>query len=153
MSDRRRSSWSFRPMSVALAVGVVLYLLIFGSHLVSAAIGALVFMLLIYFGPVAAGLADDYTGQRRIKRLRDHRLAIQEDELHQVGPNGFHATINLDEPFTHHYLYRSDGEAVYRIRQGRIRLDFPSSDPLAAEIVQDVLGLHWPPSAIRAALG
>ena len=153
MSQNRHGSWSFRPLLFAMAVGALVYVGILGLRFMPAALGALVLCALVYVAPIAAGLGDDYVGGRRLERLRDHRLAIREGQLHQTSPDGACTSIDLNTPFTHQYLYRADGEAVYRIRQGRTRLDFASSDPLASEVVQDVLGLHWPPRAMRGVSG
>lgn len=143
-----RSSW--RPMLLALlVVGSLLYTMTRISD------EALVLLMLACLTVIPIGFSalDDYRGARHLERLTSYRLSLHGDRLRQTAPDSSWNEIDLAQPFTHQYLYRDDGRAAYRLRQGSNRLDFSSVDPLAAVVVVEHLGLGWPPAAITTTIG
>jgi hypothetical protein len=59
-----------------------------------------------------------------------------------AAPQG---AIDRRLPYTYEFMYRADGGAVYRLRQGATRVDFSSENEGAEAVVRDVLRLEWPP--------
>jgi hypothetical protein len=135
---------------LAVAI-VVLYCVGYLLYQISPALVFVAFFAAIYAGPISLGLMDDYLGSRRMDALLGCTLSIDGQQLVQRRPDGSQFSISVTRPFTYQYLYRADDVAVYRLRQRGVKLDFASTDPLAETVVSEVLRLHWPPRAIRAA--
>ena len=79
-------------------------------------------------------------------RIRGHTIEVDGDLLRELDAQGRErATIDLTRAFTYEFLYRAQGTAIYRLRQGRSRVDFSSDLPEAEYLVREVMELEWPP--------
>ena len=140
-----------RIVIFGLVYAVFLYSL--RSTIASAILAGIVTTLvyaLLYGGPVAASLVSQWRAGRRAEELREFHLEVDDEEIRQLTPSGaVVARIKLSEPFQFHDLYREEAEAIYRLYQGNVKLDFHTSDPQAERILTDILGVPWPPKAIR----
>jgi hypothetical protein len=106
--------------------------------------------VLFYGGPVALSLLSQWRAGRRADELRQLHLEVDDEEIRQVDQSGVvRARILLTEPFQFHDLHREDDDAIYRLYQGEVELDFHTSDPESERILTDILGLSWPPRAMR----
>ena len=145
-------------------IGCAAAILIFGSgysaflymvqhEIASAFLAGLVTTLLstlFYGGPVVASLISQWRAGRRADELRLLHLEVDDEEIRQLDQTGnASARIRLCEPFQFHDLHREDDDAIYRLYQGRVELDFHTSDPESERVLTKILGLPWPPRAIR----
>jgi len=104
----------------------------------------------VYGGPVVASLLSQWRSGRRADELRLLRLEVDDEEIRQLDSSGaVCARILLSEPFQFHDLHREDNDAIYRLYQGEVELDFHTSDPESERILTKILGLPWPPRAMR----
>jgi len=79
-------------------------------------------------------------------RLKGHTVQLDGDLLRQLDAQGRErGEIDLGRSFTYEFLYREEGNAIYRLRQGTSSIDFSSDLPEAEHLVKDVMKLEWPP--------
>ena len=86
-----------------------------------------------------------FVGRKRAA-LSYHSLAVTSNELAEIDADGrVLSKLDLSQPLTYVYLDKEEGTAVYRVNQGRVRVEFLSSTPGADIVVQRILGADWPP--------
>lgn len=80
------------------------------------------------------------------RSIRGHSLRVSDSHVTEIDEFGRDLdSIDLSRFFTYEFLYRGEGNAVYRLRQGKARVDFGSEVPEAKHLVRDIMGLEWPP--------
>jgi hypothetical protein len=107
----------------------------------------------VYGGPfLVASLVSQWRAGRRADELRLLRLEVDDEEVRQLDQAGTVVrTIQLGSPFQYRDLYREDNDAIYRLSQGDVNLDFHTSDPESERVLTKILGLGWPPRGMRGA--
>ncbi len=104
--------------------------------------GPIGLMVLMIVGYVSHKI---FVGRKRTA-LSSHSLSVTQDVLAELDDEGrVLSTIDLTRPISYVYLDQEEGEAIYRVREGRERVEFLSSTPGADVVASRMLGAEWPP--------
>jgi hypothetical protein len=148
--------------NVGCAIGILIFIGCYGALLYLApepvdpkplsGLAVVLGIVSFYFGPILISLISQWRAGRRADELSAYHLEVLKEEIRQVDQGGrVIATIRLDEPFQFRDLHREDSDAIYGLYQGKVELNFHTSDPESETILTKFLGLPWPPQAMRIA--
>lgn len=133
-----------RPVGSFVVLGALLAV----AHLWAGSAAELVGAMIVaaFLAPVLNALLE----ARAYARATRTEVRLEESRLVAYDGAERRGEIDLAQPFTYQVLSQSDGEAAYRLDQGKSRIELASTAREAPWIVYDVLKRDWPPRAREA---